>query len=53
MVSFLRFKGNTVVWDMEKKRITVFQNLNEPYEYQLADGLKDTPGERYVKFFRM
>ncbi|MGA0558419.1 hypothetical protein ACO2Q8_17290 [Larkinella sp. VNQ87] len=38
---------------MEKKRIVVYQDLNEPYEKLLADGLNETPEERYVKFFRM
>jgi hypothetical protein len=38
---------------MEKKRIVFYDDLNDPYEKQLADGLKDTPEERYVKFFHM
>jgi len=39
---------------MEKKRrITFYQDLNGPYEQMLEDGLKDTPEERYIKFFQM
>lgn len=38
---------------MEKKRIVFYQELNEPYEKLLSDGVKDTPEERYRKFFQM
>lgn len=37
---------------MEKKRkITIYEDLNGPYMESLRQGLKDTPEERYVKFF--
>ncbi|WP_221390200.1 hypothetical protein [Dyadobacter sp. NIV53] len=37
---------------MEKKRkITFYEDMNGPYLESLRLGLKDTPEERYVKFF--
>lgn len=34
-----------------KRKITIYNNLNEPYEAMLKQGLKESPDERYIRFF--
>lgn len=34
-----------------KRKITIYKNLNEPYEAMLQRGLQETPDERFVRFF--
>ena len=34
-----------------KRKITIYNNLNEPYEAMLKQGLKESPDERFIRFF--
>jgi hypothetical protein len=34
-----------------KKRIIIYTDKNDPYLESLREGMKDTPEERYIKFF--
>ncbi|MCP1382975.1 hypothetical protein [Runella salmonicolor] len=34
-----------------KRKITIYKNLNEPYEAMLQRGLQETPDECFVRFF--
>ena len=35
----------------KKKRIIIYTDKNDPYQESLREGMKDTPEERYIKFF--
>jgi hypothetical protein len=35
----------------KKKRIIIYKDKNDPYLESLREGIKDTPEERYIKFF--
>jgi hypothetical protein len=34
-----------------KRKITIYKNLNEPYEAMLKRGLEESPDERFIRFF--
>ncbi|WP_428663854.1 hypothetical protein [Runella sp.] len=34
-----------------KRKITIYKELNEPYEAMLKRGLEETPDQRFVRFF--
>lgn len=38
---------------MEKKRIILYKDLNEPHQRQVEKGATETPKERYAGFFKM
>lgn len=37
---------------MERKRVlTIYKDESEPYFQAMRDGMKETPAERFIKFF--